>query len=157
MTFVFSQLAGTYKSYNYSQFITDDHHGNIFPIPSTKNANLSKLEPKILSSFPSLIIASQLTTETTWHAISQQSAVIRGEGGSVCIRCTLHTEPDEWASRVGVQSVDVPDDRPPRQSHSHQLTAAAAAGAGWILHQRCAVHHSAVVLWTTQLIYRHWH
>jgi len=36
MTFVFNQLAGTY---NYSQSVTDDHHGNIFPIPLTKNSN----------------------------------------------------------------------------------------------------------------------
>jgi len=39
MTFVFSQLAGTY---NYSECVTDDHQGNIFAIQSTKNANLTR-------------------------------------------------------------------------------------------------------------------
>ena len=36
MTFVSSQLADTY---NYSYSITNDHYGNIYPIPSMKNQN----------------------------------------------------------------------------------------------------------------------
>ena len=39
-------------------YYIDDHHGSIFPILSMKNPNRTEHEPKILGSFPSLIMIS---------------------------------------------------------------------------------------------------